>query len=75
MPWEAVQASEGGCIHAAQVLPPGASKGAGVALLLRELGVRPEHLMALGDGENDVEMLQVLLMHARWAACESTVVL
>ena len=42
----------------AQVLPPGASKGAGVALLLEELGVQPESLMALGDGENDVEMLQ-----------------
>jgi HAD superfamily hydrolase (TIGR01484 family) len=45
-----------------QVLPPGASKGAGVARLLKELGVRPEELMAIGDGENDVEMLQVSLL-------------
>ena len=29
-----------------------------MALLLQELGVQPENLMALGDGENDVEMLQ-----------------
>lgn len=44
-----------------QVLPPGASKGAGVARLLKDLGLQPEQLMAIGDGENDVEMLQVRL--------------
>lgn len=27
--------------------------------LLQELNVEPQNLMALGDGENDVEMLQV----------------
>ena len=42
-----------------QVLPPGASKGSGVSKLLQELNVEPQHLMTLGDGENDVEMLQV----------------
>ncbi|KAK9917799.1 hypothetical protein WJX75_008413 [Coccomyxa subellipsoidea] len=42
-----------------EVLPPGASKGAGVACLLKELGLEPQHLMAIGDGENDVEMLQM----------------
>ncbi|BDA48530.1 probable sugar phosphatase YidA [Coccomyxa sp. Obi] len=42
-----------------EVLPPGASKGAGVACLLKELGMGPQHLMAIGDGENDVEMLQM----------------
>ena len=42
-----------------QVLPAGASKGVGVAALLAHLGISPTHLMALGDGENDVEMLQV----------------
>ena len=42
-----------------QVLPAGASKGSGVSRLLHELNVEPQHLMALGDGENDVEMLQV----------------
>ena len=42
-----------------QVLPPGASKGSGVSRLLQELSVEPQNLMALGDGENDVEMLQV----------------
>ncbi len=39
-----------------QVLPLGASKGAGVAWLLDHLGVDPRHVMALGDGDNDVEM-------------------
>ena len=42
-----------------QVLPAGASKGVGVGKLLEHMGVAPENLMALGDGENDVEMLQV----------------
>ena len=39
-----------------EVLPLGASKGAGVALLLERLGVAPAHVMAIGDGENDVEV-------------------
>eukprot|EP00199_Chlamydomonas_sp_CCMP681_P002924 CAMPEP_0119104166 /NCGR_PEP_ID=MMETSP1180-20130426/2445_1 /TAXON_ID=3052 ORGANISM="Chlamydomonas cf sp, Strain CCMP681" /NCGR_SAMPLE_ID=MMETSP1180 /ASSEMBLY_ACC=CAM_ASM_000741 /LENGTH=308 /DNA_ID=CAMNT_0007088847 /DNA_START=132 /DNA_END=1058 /DNA_ORIENTATION=- len=43
-----------------EVLPFGASKGAGVAWLLERLGVDPQHVMALGDGENDVEMLQLV---------------
>jgi hydroxymethylpyrimidine pyrophosphatase-like HAD family hydrolase len=37
-----------------EVLPLGASKGAGVAWLLDRLGVDPACVMALGDGENDV---------------------
>jgi hydroxymethylpyrimidine pyrophosphatase-like HAD family hydrolase len=43
----------------AQVLPRGASKGAGVEWLLREMGHDPAHLMALGDGENDIELLEL----------------
>lgn len=42
-----------------EVLPPGASKGGGVEWLLGHLGHDPGHLMALGDGENDIEMLQL----------------
>lgn len=42
-----------------EVLPLGASKGAGVEWLLGELGHDPKHLMALGDGENDIEMLEL----------------
>jgi hypothetical protein len=33
-----------------QVLPLGASKGAGVEWLLKEMGHDPAHLMAMGDG-------------------------
>ena len=43
----------------AQVLPLGASKGVGVAWLLERLGVDPGDVMALGDAENDLEMLQL----------------
>ncbi|PSC69494.1 haloacid dehalogenase-like hydrolase [Micractinium conductrix] len=42
-----------------EVLPLGASKGTGVAWLLDRLGVDPAACLALGDGENDVEMLQL----------------
>jgi hydroxymethylpyrimidine pyrophosphatase-like HAD family hydrolase len=42
-----------------ELLPLGASKGAGVGWLLERLGVHPSACMALGDGENDV---------SRWAA-------
>ena len=42
-----------------EILPTGCSKGAGVAALLAELGIPPERVMAIGDGENDVEMLRL----------------
>jgi Cof subfamily protein (haloacid dehalogenase superfamily) len=42
-----------------EVLPSGASKGAGVQWLLERLGVDPGRCMGIGDGENDVEMLKL----------------
>ncbi|KAH7622674.1 putative Endoribonuclease YBEY, chloroplastic [Nannochloris sp. 'desiccata'] len=42
-----------------EVLPSGASKGAGVEWLLERLGIDPERCMGIGDGENDVEMLRL----------------
>ena len=42
-----------------EVLPLGANKGAGVEWLLRRLDVDPAVCMALGDGENDAEMLRL----------------
>lgn len=42
-----------------EVLPPGTSKGGGLAWLLNYLGVPPRQVMAIGDGENDLEMLQL----------------
>ena len=47
------------CLQRLQILPAGASKGEGVGKLLRHLGVKPERVLAMGDGENDKVMLQV----------------
>lgn len=45
--------------HGVQVLPLGASKGAGVEWLLNKMGYSVGQLMAMGDGENDLEMLEM----------------
>ncbi|KAL7122000.1 hypothetical protein ACP275_01G018500 [Erythranthe tilingii] len=42
-----------------EIVPPGTSKGSGVKILLDHLGVTPDEIMAIGDGENDVEMLEL----------------
>ncbi|XP_059274970.1 endoribonuclease YBEY, chloroplastic-like [Lycium ferocissimum] len=42
-----------------EIVPPGTSKGSGVKVLLDHLGVSPKEIMAIGDGENDVEMLEL----------------
>lgn len=41
--------------------PPGATKASALEVLRQELGVLPGHTVAVGDGNNDIEML-------RWAA-------
>ncbi|MFQ5575488.1 MAG: HAD family hydrolase [Anaerolineae bacterium] len=41
-----------------EVGPPSASKAQGMAALLRHLNRRPAEVIALGDAENDIEMLQ-----------------
>lgn len=43
-----------------EVLPFGASKGAGVGKLLEHYGILSEEALAFGDGENDVEMFQLV---------------
>ncbi|KAK9829817.1 hypothetical protein WJX72_008049 [[Myrmecia] bisecta] len=43
-----------------EVLPAGASKGRGLERLLKHLGIPAERVMAVGDGENDLEMLQMV---------------
>ena len=45
-----------------EVLPPGSSKGEGVAVLLEHLKIKTDHVIAFGDGENDVEMLKMVQM-------------
>ncbi|XP_004291154.1 PREDICTED: uncharacterized protein LOC101294624 isoform X1 [Fragaria vesca subsp. vesca] len=42
-----------------ELVPPGTSKGSGVKMLLDHLGITPKEIMAIGDGENDVEMLEL----------------
>ena len=41
------------------LLPPGASKGAGLVSLLQAEGLSPRNLLAIGDAENDQSLLQV----------------
>ncbi len=42
-----------------EILPLGTSKGAGVRAALDYLGIAPEETLAIGDGENDIEMVQL----------------
>ncbi len=45
--------------HMLEILPLGASKGDGVRRVLEHLGFGAGQLLAIGDGENDIEMLQM----------------
>ncbi|KAM7513121.1 hypothetical protein LguiB_011996 [Lonicera macranthoides] len=42
-----------------EIVPSGTSKGSGVRVLLDHLGITANEVMAIGDGENDVEMLEL----------------
>uniref|UniRef100_A0A0E0JIG5 Sugar-phosphatase n=1 Tax=Oryza punctata TaxID=4537 RepID=A0A0E0JIG5_ORYPU len=42
-----------------ELVPPATSKGDGVKILLDHLCITPDEVMAIGDGENDIEMLQL----------------
>jgi Cof subfamily protein (haloacid dehalogenase superfamily) len=44
---------------AMEILPHGTSKGEGFRHLLNALNIPPTHAMAVGDGENDLEMIQI----------------
>jgi len=41
-----------------EVLPKGNNKGTGLKALVGKLGIKQEEVMAIGDGNNDVEMLE-----------------
>jgi Cof subfamily protein (haloacid dehalogenase superfamily) len=63
---ERVAGSDGGA-HVTQaveslieVLPAGASKGVGLQWLLAELGIDAAQVLAIGDGENDIEMVSMV---------------
>ncbi|XP_073316000.1 endoribonuclease YBEY, chloroplastic-like isoform X2 [Primulina huaijiensis] len=42
-----------------EIVPSGTSKGSGIRMLLDHLNVTPNEVMAIGDGENDIEMLEL----------------
>lgn len=42
-----------------EILPPGASKGVALKLLLKDINIPTEQVLAIGDGENDIEMVQL----------------
>jgi len=42
-----------------EVLPAGASKGAALRVLLKQMGISAAEMMVIGDGENDLEMVQM----------------
>jgi Cof subfamily protein (haloacid dehalogenase superfamily) len=42
-----------------EILPLGASKGVGLQWLLGHLAIDPQNVLAVGDGENDIEMIQL----------------
>ena len=46
--------------NSVEILPRGTSKGASVAWLLQHLEIDPQRVLAIGDAENDVEMLQLV---------------
>ena len=41
-----------------EILPPGVHKARGMAMLAARRGLARERVMAFGDGDNDVELLQ-----------------
>jgi Cof subfamily protein (haloacid dehalogenase superfamily) len=54
-----VRLMQAGVPQMVEVLPPGTSKGTALKALLKELKVDPEHVLAIGDAENDLEMIQL----------------
>lgn len=57
----------GGSVHltqalaeALELLPKGASKATALKVLFEEQGINPANVLAIGDGENDLEMLQLV---------------
>lgn len=49
----------GGVPHMLEIIPLGGSKGTALKSLLRELSIHAKNVMAIGDAENDLEMIMV----------------
>jgi Cof subfamily protein (haloacid dehalogenase superfamily) len=52
--------THGGVLTSLEVLPKGMSKAVGVKSLLRIMGANPENTLAIGDGDNDLDMLKMV---------------
>jgi len=50
---------QAGLSNMLEVLPPGGSKGNALKNLLKELRIPNENVLAIGDAENDMEMIQL----------------
>lgn len=57
---EHVSFTEAAMLTSIEILPKNSNKGQGVLFLLKELGITPTDVMAVGDAENDVEMLKLV---------------
>lgn len=48
-----------GAIDTLEVLPPGGGKGAALKSVMKDMHINAEEVLAIGDGENDIEMIQL----------------
>ncbi|MCS7071741.1 MAG: Cof-type HAD-IIB family hydrolase, partial [Anaerolinea sp.] len=55
---KSVRLMQAGLANMLEILPAGASKGAALRQLAHEMKCKPDEIMAIGDAENDIEMLQ-----------------
>jgi Cof subfamily protein (haloacid dehalogenase superfamily) len=55
---KSVRLMQAGLANMLEILPPGASKGAALRQLAHEMKFKSDEIMAIGDAENDIEMLQ-----------------
>jgi Cof subfamily protein (haloacid dehalogenase superfamily) len=54
-----VRLLQAGVPQMVEVLPTGGGKGNALKTLLKEMNIKPEHVLAIGDAENDIDMLQM----------------
>ena len=52
-------------------MPKGITKAYGISLLAKDLGIRAEEIMTLGDEENDLPMIEYAGLGCRHGKCDS----
>ncbi len=53
-----IRLMQAGIPNMLEILPPGVSKGSALKLLTKDLRINADSVLAIGDAENDIEMLQ-----------------